>query len=311
MVARRALGALGALGALRARLSARPFMARLFADPRARIALAVLLAVALCALLAPLLAPYDPAAQLDIVHLQGQAPSWSHPLGTDQYSRDLLSRVLYGARVSLAIAFGAVALSMSFGILVGATAGYAGGATDVVLMRFVDAALSIPRLLLLLVVIALWNNVGVVALTLLIAGVSWFSVSRLVRAEALAVREEDYVVAARALGSSPWRILLRHVLPNVAGPGVVAATLAIANVILLEAGLSYLGIGVRPPTASWGSIIQDGAERVSDLWWLTVFPGLAILVTVFACNALGDALRDALDPRQLPLRPVADPAQKT
>jgi ABC-type dipeptide/oligopeptide/nickel transport system permease subunit len=308
MVARRALGA---LGTLRARLSARPFMARLFADPRARIALAVLLAVALCALLAPLLAPYDPAAQLDIVHLQGQAPSWSHPLGTDQYSRDLLSRVLYGARVSLAIAFGAVALSMSFGILVGATAGYAGGATDVVLMRFVDAALSIPRLLLLLVVIALWNNVGVVALTLLIAGVSWFSVSRLVRAEALAVREEDYVVAARALGSSPWRILLRHVLPNVAGPGVVAATLAIANVILLEAGLSYLGIGVRPPTASWGSIIQDGAERVSDLWWLTVFPGLAILVTVFACNALGDALRDALDPRQLPLRPVADPAQKT
>jgi ABC-type dipeptide/oligopeptide/nickel transport system permease subunit len=308
MVARRALGA---LGTLRARLSARPFMARLFADPRARIALAVLLAVALCALLAPLLAPYDPAAQLDIVHLQGQAPSWSHPLGTDQYSRDLLSRVLYGARVSLAIAFGAVALSMSFGILVGATAGYAGGATDVVLMRFVDAALSIPRLLLLLVVIALWNNVGVVALTLLIAGVSWFSVSRLVRAEALAVREEDYVVAARALGSSPWRILLRHVLPNVAGPGVVAATLAIANVILLEAGLSYLGIGVRPPTASWGSIIQDGAERVSDLWWLTVFPGLAILVTVFACNALGDALRDALDPRQLPLRPVADTAQKT
>jgi peptide/nickel transport system permease protein len=302
MVARRALGA---LGTLRARLSARPFMARLFADPRARIALAVLLAVALCALLAPLLAPYDPAAQLDIVHLQGQAPSWSHPLGTDQYSRDLLSRVLYGARVSLAIAFGAVALSMSFGILVGATAGYAGGATDVVLMRFVDAALSIPRLLLLLVVIALWNNVGVVALTLLIAGVSWFSVSRLVRAEALAVREEDYVVAARALGSSPWRILLRHVLPNVAGPGVVAATLAIANVILLEAGLSYLGIGVRPPTASWGSIIQDGAERVSDLWWLTVFPGLAILVTVFACNALGDALRD------LPLRPVADTAQTT
>jgi ABC-type dipeptide/oligopeptide/nickel transport system permease subunit len=308
MVARRALGA---LGTLRARLSDRPFMARLFADPRARIALAVLLAVALCALLAPLLAPYDPAAQLDIVHLQGQAPSWSHPLGTDQYSRDLLSRVLYGARVSLAIAFGAVALSMSFGILVGATAGYAGGATDVVLMRFVDAALSIPRLLLLLVVIALWNNVGVVALTLLIAGVSWFSVSRLVRAEALAVREEDYVVAARALGSSPWRILLRHVLPNVAGPGVVAATLAIANVILLEAGLSYLGIGVRPPTASWGSIIQDGAERVSDLWWLTVFPGLAILITVFACNALGDALRDALDPRQLPLRPVADPAQTT
>ena len=121
------------------------------------------------------------------------------------------------------------------------------------------------------------------------------------RAETLVVRDREYVVAARALGVSPWRIMLRHVTPNVIGPGLVNATLAIGNVILLEAGLSYLGIGVRPPTASWGSIIQDGAERVSDLWWLTVFPGLAIVITVFACNALGDALRDALDPRQLPL----------
>jgi peptide/nickel transport system permease protein len=141
--------------------------------------------------------------------------------------------------------------------------------------------------------------------------VSWFAVSRLVRAETLTVREQDYVVAARALGTPPWRILRRHVLPNVIGPAIVSATLAIGNVILLEAGLSYLGIGVRPPIASWGSIIQDGAERVSDLWWLTVFPGLAILVTVFACNALGDALRDALDPRQLPLSPMEDTMTRT
>ena len=284
---------------------------RVLRDPRARVGLVVLAAVALAALLAPLLAPYDPAAQLDIVRLQGLPPSWAHPLGTDQFSRDLLSRMLYGARVSLSIAVVAVALSMTAGVLVGATAGYAGGATDAVLMRLVDAALSIPRLLLLLVVIALWNDVGVVALTLLIAGVSWFAVSRLVRAETLAVRELDFVVAARALGTPPWRILLRHVLPNVVGPGIVAATLAIGNVILLEAGLSYLGIGVRPPIASWGSIVQDGAERVSDLWWLTVFPGLAILITVFACNALGDALRDALDPRQLPLSPADDTMPQT
>jgi ABC-type dipeptide/oligopeptide/nickel transport system permease subunit len=284
---------------------------RVLRDPRARVGLVVLAAVALAALLAPLLAPYDPAAQLDIVRLQGLPPSWAHPLGTDQFSRDLLSRMLYGARVSLSIAVVAVALSMTAGVLVGATAGYAGGATDAVLMRIVDAALSIPRLLLLLVVIALWNDVGVVALTLLIAGVSWFAVSRLVRAETLAVRELDFVVAARALGTPPWRILLRHVLPNVVGPGIVAATLAIGNVILLEAGLSYLGIGVRPPIASWGSIVQDGAERVSDLWWLTVFPGLAILITVFACNALGDALRDALDPRQLPLSPADDTMPQT
>jgi peptide/nickel transport system permease protein len=169
-------------------------------------------------------------------------------------------------------------------------------------MRVVDAALSIPRLLLLIIVVTLWGDVGVVGLTLLLAGTGWFAVSRIVRAQALVVRELDYVTSARALGASPARILIRHVLPNVVGPGLVAATLAIGNVILLEAGLSYLGIGIRPPAASWGSIIQDGAERVSDLWWLTLFPGLAILITVFACNALGDALRDLLDPRQLASR---------
>ena len=276
-------------------------LARTLRDVRSRVALVVLGLVVLAALLAPLLTPYHPATQLDIVRLRSLAPSLAHPFGTDPYSRDVLSRVLFGARVSLSIAFAAVALSISFGILVGVIAGYMGGAVDAVLMRLVDAALAIPRLLLIIAVVALWGSVSVTTLTVLIAGVGWFAVSRLVRAETLAVRDRDYVVAARALGTPPWRIVLRHVLPNVVGPGLVAATLAVGNVILLEAGLSYLGIGVRPPTASWGSIIQDGAERVSDLWWLTVFPGLAIVITVFACNALGDALRDALDPRQLPL----------
>lgn len=292
-------------------MSARPLAIGLLRDRRARVAAIALLLVIVSALLAPLLAPYDPTAQLDIVRLQSRPPSLAHPLGTDQYSRDVLSRLLYGARVSLAIAFSAVALSISFGILAGAVAGYAGGAIDAVLMRLVDAALSIPRLLLLIVVIALWGDVGVVALTLLIACISWFTVSRLVRTETLAVRDQEFVVAARALGTSPARVLFRHVLPNVAGPGLVAATLAIGNVILLEAGLSYLGIGVRPPAPSWGSIIQDGAERVSDLWWLTLFPGLAILITVFACNALGDALRDLLDPRQLPASPDNDTVSQT
>lgn len=274
---------------------------RTWRDSRSRASLIALGLVVLAAIFAPLLTPFDPAAQLDIVRLRSLAPSLAHPFGTDPYSRDVLSRVLFGARVSLSIAFTAVALSVSFGILIGVVAGYLGGATDVVLMRLVDAALAIPRLLLIVAVVALWGSVSVPTLTLLIAGVSWFAVSRLVRAETLVVRDRDYVVAARALGVAPWRIMLRHVTPNVVGPGLVNATLAIGNVILLEAGLSFLGIGVRPPTASWGSIIQDGAERVSDLWWLTVFPGLAIVVTVFACNALGDALRDALDPRQLPL----------
>jgi peptide/nickel transport system permease protein len=272
---------------------------RLARDGRARVAAVVLLLVIGGAVLAPVLAPYDPAAQLDIVRLNSQPPSWAHPLGTDPFSRDVLSRLLWGSRISLAVAFIAVALSMTLGIAVGAIAGYVGGVVDAVLMRLVDTALSVPRLLVMIGVVALWSDVGIAALTLLLAGTGWFAVSRLTRAETLVVRERDFVVAARMLGASPWRILTRHVLPNVAGPGLVAATLGIANVILLEAGLSYLGIGVHAPAASWGGIIQDGAERVADLWWLTLFPGLAILVTVFACNALGDALRDALDPRQL------------
>ena len=281
-------------------IAPRRMLARLLRDSRTRIAIVVLAIVALSAVFAPLLAPYDPTAQLDIVRLQSQPPSLAHPLGTDPYSRDVLSRLLYGSRISLAVGLGAVLLAMSFGIAVGAVAGFVGGAVDAVLMRFVDAALSIPRLLVLILVASLWGSLGLVPLTLLMAGTGWFAVSRLVRAETLALREREFIVAARALGASPLRILVRHVLPNVAAPALVAATLGIANVILLEAGLSYLGIGVRPPTASWGAIIQDGAERVSDLWWLTLFPGLAILVTVFACNALGDALRDAFDPRQLP-----------
>jgi peptide/nickel transport system permease protein len=273
--------------------------ARLRRDLRVRIGLAVLAVLVLTALFAPLLAPYDPNAQLDIVRLKSLAPSLAHPLGTDPFSRDVLSRLIYGARISLSISFVSVTIAMTFGTLLGAVAGYFGGMVDVLIMRLVDAAFSIPTLLLLILVIALWGEIGVTSLTLLLAGVCWFTVSRLVRAETLAVRDADYVVAARALGTPTWIVLARHVLPNVVGPAIVAGTLAIGNVILLEAGLSYLGIGVRPPTASWGSIIQDGAEGVSTLWWLTLFPGLAILLTVFACNALGDALREALDPRQL------------
>jgi ABC-type dipeptide/oligopeptide/nickel transport system permease subunit len=281
------------------RITASSVRRRLRHDSRVWIGLGVLGTMVLIALFAQQLAPYDPTAQLDISRLHSQPPSLAHPLGTDTVSRDVLSRLIFGARVSLTISMVAVAIAMTFGTLLGAIAGYVGGAIDAILMRLVDAAFSIPTLLLLIVVIALWGEISLVFLTLLIAGVAWFTVSRLVRAETLAVRDADFVVAARALGMPSWRILALHVLPNVIGPAIVAATLSIGQVILLEAGLSYLGIGVRPPTASWGNIIQEGADRVSDLWWLTLFPGLAILVTVFACNALGDALRDALDPRQL------------
>jgi peptide/nickel transport system permease protein len=281
-------------------IGAHPMLRALLRDSRTRIALVVLLLVALGAILAPLIAPYDPTAQLDIERLQSQPPSAAHPFGTDPYSRDVLSRLIYGSRVSLAVGLGSVALAMSFGIAVGIVAGFLGGTVDAVLMRLVDAAISVPRLLVLLMVASLWGRLGLVPLTLLMAGTGWFGVSRLIRSETLALRDREFVVAARALGVSTPRLLVRHLLPNVIAPALVAAALSVANVILLEAALSYLGIGVRPPTASWGTIIEDGAERVAELWWLTLFPGLAILVTVFACNALGDALRDAFDPRQLP-----------
>ena len=282
------------------RIGAHPMLRGLLRDSRTRIALVVLLLVALSAVFAPVLAPYDPERQLDIERLHSQPPSAAHPFGTDPVSRDVLSRLIYGSRVSLAVGLGSVALAMSFGIAVGIVAGYLGGAVDAVLMRLVEAAISVPRLLVLIMVAALWGRLGIVPLTLLMAGTGWFTVSRLVRAETLALRDREFVLAARALGVPTPRLLVRHVLPNVIAPALVAAALSIANVILLEAALSYLGIGIETPAASWGTIIQEGAERVAELWWLTLFPGLAILVTVFACNALGDALRDAFDPRQLP-----------
>ena len=288
-----------ALGALRGGIEAHPSLRALGRDSRTRLALLVLLLIALSAIFAPLLAPYDPIEPLD-VEVPSQPPSAAHPFGTDKASRDVLSRVIYGSRVSLAVGLGSVALAMSIGIAIGLAAGHLGGAVDAVLMRLVDAALSVPRLLVLILVATLWGRLDIVPLTLVMAGTGWFGVSRLVRAETLALRDREFVLAARALGTPvPW-LLVRHVLPNVLAPALVAAALSIANVILLEAALSYLGIGIEAPAASWGTIIQDGADRFPELWWLTLVPGLAILVTVFACNALADALRDAFDPRQLP-----------
>jgi peptide/nickel transport system permease protein len=251
------------------------------------------------ALLAPLLAPYDPAAQLDIIGLKNRPPSLAHPFGTDQYSRDLLSRMLFGARISLSVALLAVLLSATVGTAYGLTAGYLGGRVDAFMMRLLDACLAIPRVLLLVAVLALWSPVPLGALIAIIGLTGWFEVSRLVRAEVLSVMRREYVVAARALGTPGFRIVWRHVLPNVLNPIIVAATLGVGNVIMLEAGLSYLGIGARAPTASWGSIFFDGSDAFQATWWIALFPGLAIIITVLAFNVFGTALRDALDPHQL------------
>jgi len=261
--------------------------------------LALIALLCAIALLAPLLAPYSPSAQPDIIALKNQPPSLAHPFGTDQYSRDLLSRMLFGSRISLSVALLAVLLSATVGTAYGLTAGYFGGRIDALMMRLLDACLAIPRVLLLVAVLALWSPVPLGALIAIIGLTGWFEVSRLVRAEVLGVMRRDYLLAARALGTPGFRIVWRHVLPNVLNPIIVAATLGVGNVIMLEAGLSYLGIGARAPTASWGSIFFDGSDAFQATWWIALFPGLAIIVTVLAFNVFGSALRDALDPHQL------------
>ena len=275
-------------------------LARLRANRAAAAALYLIIALAVLSALAPWLAPYDPSAQPDIVHLAGRAPSLAHPLGTDAFSRDVLSRLLHGGRVSLTVALLSMLVSVTVGTAYGAVAGFVGGRLDSWMMRLIDAALSVPRILILIAVLSLWGRIRLDLLVVLIGLTGWFGVSRLVRAQVLGVRHLDFVTSARALGAPGPRVLLRHVLPNVLSPVVVAATLGIGNVIILEAGLSYLGIGVQPPQASWGNIIQDAGSQVASLWWLSLFPGMAIVITVMAFNTLGDGLRDALDPRQLP-----------
>lgn len=285
---------------------ARLVLRRLVHHRSARWGLIVIAALVLAALVGPLLSAYSCNEQLDIVKLANARPSWSHPFGTDQYSRDVLTRVLCGARVSLAVATLAVLLSMTLGAAYGLVAGYVGGRVDSAMMRILDGFLSIPRVLLLIAVLTLWHPVPIGGLIVLLGATGWFGVSRLVRAETMSAKQIDYVAAARALGASDLRILWRHLLPNVISPVIVAATLAVGNVIALEAGLSYLGVGAQAPTASWGSIFFDGIDLYAN-WWVALFPGIAIVATVLAFNVLGDALRDVLDPRQVHLaRPLPE-----
>ena len=276
--------------------------ARLRGDGGAMFALYVVVSLYTFALLAPALAPHDPTRVLNMTTLNSLPPSRQFPFGTDQYSRDLLSRVLYGARVSLSAGLLAALLAVTVGTAYGAIAGWVGGRLDALMMRLLDAALAVPRLLLLILVATLWGSLPLWALVVVLGLTGWFGVSRLVRAQVLALREREFVVGARALGAGGARLLVRHVLPNSLSPVIVAATLGVGNAIGVEAGLSFLGLGVQPPWPSWGNIIADGAAEVGTLWWISLFPGLAIVCTVMAFNALGDGLRDALDPRQLPGR---------
>jgi peptide/nickel transport system permease protein len=264
---------------------------------RNRLAVAggiVVVCLAALAVLAPVLAPYDPAAY-DVKRILLQ-PSASHWFGTDQLGRDVLSRMLFGARISMAVGFISVGIAVLLGTLIGTVAAYYGGRVDEALMRFVDLMLNFPRFFLLLTLIALlrpsiWVIIAVIGFT------GWMGLARLVRGEILSLREREFVLGARALGAPDARIMLRHILPNALVPVLVSATLGVAAAILTESGLSFLGLGVQPPTPSWGNILIDGKANIEIAWWLSVFPGLAILLTVLAYNLLGEGLRDALDPR--------------
>ena len=270
----------------------------------------VLLLMVVVAVFAPKLAPYDPNA-IDNVHWQGNplppcfqdaTQCGAHTLGSDENGRDLLSRLMFGARISLTVGVAAVVMELIIGTLLGAVAGYYGGWVDYVMMRITDVFLSIPLLPLLLTLTAIVAassskaSLGFGVIVVIIGGLSWPGVARLVRASYLSLREREYTEAARALGNGDVRIMLRHLLPNAIAPIIVQATLDVANVIVLESTLSFLGFGIQPPTASWGNMLANAESNLEVAWWAAVFPGLCILVTVLAINYIGDGLRDALDP---------------
>jgi peptide/nickel transport system permease protein len=254
----------------------------------------VVLCLVVLAVLAPAIAPWDPNRPNIKKILEG--PSRQHWLGTDHLGRDVLSRMLYGSRVSLAVGFVSVGIATAIGIVLGSIAGYNGGLIDGVVMRLVDLMLVFPRFFLLLAVLAfltpsIWTIMVVIGLT------GWMGVTRLVRAEFLSLKEREFVLWSQSIGASGFRVVWRHILPNAMAPVLVAMTLGIPAAILTESGLSFLGLGVQPPFATWGNILNEGKDAIEIAWWLSVYPGLAILITVLSYNLLGEGIRDALDPR--------------
>ncbi|MBW1916450.1 MAG: ABC transporter permease [Deltaproteobacteria bacterium] len=272
----------------------REFWARFYHNRLALSGLVIVVGLFLVSFLAPWLAPYDPNyIDLDAMLMP---PSSAHLFGTDPLGRDVFSRILFGAQISLKVGFVSVGLATLIGMLIGALAGYYGGWIDSLLMRFVDLMLCFPTFFLILAVIAIlepsiWNIMAIIGLT------SWMGVSRLVRAEFMSLKNREFVQAAQALGAGDARIIVRHLLPNSLAPVMVSATLGVAGAILTESALSFLGLGVQPPTPSWGNILTAGKDNIEIAWWLSLFPGLAILITVMGYNLLGEGIREAIDPR--------------
>ncbi|MCU0625961.1 MAG: ABC transporter permease [Gemmatimonadaceae bacterium] len=274
--------------------------ARLLAAPGTRLALGALLTIAMCVLVLPLVLPHAPHEQLDLATRALASPRAAHPFGTDAVARDVLARVVAGGRVSLAVAAASVLLASALGTAWGLAAGLAGARIDALLMRLVDAGLAVPRVLLLLVVLSLPREPSLVLLVLALGATGWFGVARLVRTEVRRLRDADWVLAARALGTSRRRLAWRQLLPHVLAPVLVTAALGMGNVIVLEAGLSWLGVGVQPPRASWGNIIRDGTDLLQAAPWISLAPGACLVLVVLCCTVLADGLRDALAARELP-----------
>lgn len=257
--------------------------------------LVFLIPMFVCAIFAPWVAPYSPFEPNLRNVLAG--PSVSHPFGTDTLGRDVLSRVIYGSRISLLVGFVSVGIATLIGLILGSISGYYGGIVDEVIMRFVDLMMCFPTFFLILAVIAflepsIWNIMAVIGLT------SWMGISRLVRAEFLSIKSKEFVLAAKSQGLSSMKIIFSHVLPNALSPVWVVATLGVGGAILTESALSFLGIGVQPPTASWGNILAQAKDNIEIAWWLSLWPGLAIFFTVMGYNLLGEGLSDILDPRR-------------
>jgi len=269
-------------------------IARLWKNRLAMIGLYVLSFMVLIALLTPWIAPYSYEAQkLDIGAV---APNAQHWLGTDTFGRDLLTRIMYGGRVSLAVGFIATAVALLIGVLWGAIAGYIGGRTDAVMMRIVDILYALPFMIFIILLMVVFGR-SILLLFLAIGCVEWLTMARIVRGQVLAIRHQEFVDAAIVIGLSHWQIICRHIIPNILGPIIVYITLTIPSVMLLEAFLSFLGLGIQPPQSSWGLLISYGVETMEEYPWLLIFPGLVLSITLFSLNFLGDGLRDALDPK--------------